>query len=379
MALRERNGRWHFRFMIAGHWYSGATDLAATERNKTAAMRIEAEAHKLVSEGKAHLLRLEPIRFTEAARQFLQWVAGEYAEHPRSAIRIRASFASLKEFFRRQMVATVTAGLIEDYKAYRRVADRVREVTIRHDLHALSLFFQYAKKHTWVKDNPVREVKLPSAEDAVRIHVLTAAEESLYFATCEAEAAALAASRKPRPGGRQNYNGYRDLADLSRLMLLQGCRPEELLALEWSAVDLEGGALRIVAGKTGAAKRTLWIRAQARQILAGRFQADSRYVFPSPRRRGQHIDRLNPLHTKVLAKCGLRFVIYDWRHTFATRAAEAGMPLPTLATILGHANLRSVTKYVHPSQQASNHELERLDALNGRAKDEKPGTGPRIM
>ena len=56
-------------------------------------------------------------------------------------------------------------------------------------------------------------------------------------------------------------------------------------------------------------------------------------------------------HAKVLTATGLRFVLYDLRHTFATRMAEAGCPLATLAAILGHANLRSISKYVHPNEK----------------------------
>ena len=44
--------------------------------------------------------------------------------------------------------------------------------------------------------------------------------------------------------------------------------------------------------------------------------------------------------------------VYDLMHTFATRAAERGMPLPLLAKMLGHANMRSIEKYVHPTQPA---------------------------
>jgi len=54
-------------------------------------------------------------------------------------------------------------------------------------------------------------------------------------------------------------------------------------------------------------------------------------------------------------------VPYDLRHTFATRAAERGMPIPTLAAVLGHANLRSVMKYVHISQEHMDREMARVD------------------
>jgi len=47
----------------------------------------------------------------------------------------------------------------------------------------------------------------------------------------------------------------------------------------------------------------------------------------------------------------LEFVLYDLRHTFATRMVEAGCSLPALAAILGHNGLRMVMRYVHPQQE----------------------------
>jgi len=43
----------------------------------------------------------------------------------------------------------------------------------------------------------------------------------------------------------------------------------------------------------------------------------------------------------------LSFVLYDLRHTFATRAAQQGMDVATLAAILGHSGIRLVLRYVH--------------------------------
>jgi len=57
----------------------------------------------------------------------------------------------------------------------------------------------------------------------------------------------------------------------------------------------------------------------------------------------------------------LALVLYDFRHTFATRAAESGMPVATLARILGHGDLRSITKYVHVRQEAMDIAMEALD------------------
>jgi integrase len=47
----------------------------------------------------------------------------------------------------------------------------------------------------------------------------------------------------------------------------------------------------------------------------------------------------------------LNFVLYDLRHTFATRAAQTRIDLATLAQILGHSGLRVVMKYVHSTAE----------------------------
>jgi integrase len=104
-----------------------------------------------------------------------------------------------------------------------------------------------------------------------------------------------------------------------------------------------------VHGKTKAARRTLKLTEESRAILMRRLETAGSFVFPG-KKPGTHLTKLNGPHNKVLRATGLSFVIYDFRHTFATRMAEARMPLATLAAILGHSNLRSIMKYVHPSE-----------------------------
>jgi integrase len=78
------------------------------------------------------------------------------------------------------------------------------------------------------------------------------------------------------------------------------------------------------------------------------------WIFPSSRSPGQHIQRVNGGHDRVCAeasKVGIvfGFVLYDFRHTFATRLAQAGIDLATLAAIRGHSSIRLVQRYVHPT------------------------------
>jgi hypothetical protein len=181
MPVRRRNNKWEYRFWIAGREYSRVLDLAATERNRTAATRIEAEARKTVMEGKGHLLKLEIKSFTEAIAAFLAWAEGEHREHPNTVARLKVSFTSLRAFFGNCPVSSITEGQVDDFKSWRRTVHEVRDVTVRHDLHALSPFFEYAIRHNWARANPVKKVTIPSDAESVRMHVLTAAEEKAYF------------------------------------------------------------------------------------------------------------------------------------------------------------------------------------------------------
>jgi integrase len=57
----------------------------------------------------------------------------------------------------------------------------------------------------------------------------------------------------------------------------------------------------------------------------------------------------------------LAFVIYDFRHTFATRFTEATSgDVVALAPILGHANLRTVMRYVHVSREHRRTQMARF-------------------
>jgi integrase len=309
----------------------GSTGLAATQRNMTEARDAESAHRQELREGRDPRAQKILVReFTDAATAFLEWTKMEYRAHPNSYRRIATSFTSTKQFFDRQPVSMITEGRVEDYKTWRLSEHQVRDVTVRHDLHALSLFFQYAIKQHWTRDNPIERVDIPSDADAVRIHVLSVEEERKYF---------------------QAATTHRNLYDLGRLMINQGMRPEEALALNKFAVNLERGQLQIRSGKSAAARRTLDLTPESREILARRMAGHSAWVFPAPHKPGHHITRLNNAHDAVCEKAVLAFCIYDLRHTFATRMAEAGVDLATLAAILGHSSIRIVQRYVHPTAE----------------------------
>lgn len=361
MALREKKGRWEYRFKVQGQSVSKLTAWAATEENRKRAEAEEKRHRDAILRGETELPRAAGRGFTEVSEEFMGSL--EFSGIEASSVeRIRVSMASLRVWFGELDLGKIDARQVEAYKIWRLRGDHdiqpVKPVTAKHDLAALQKFFNWAKRMKIVGENPVSEVKKPSDPDGeTRMHILTEAEEMDYF-------------------DRAEKAGYRNLADISRLILEQGMRPEEALELEKGSIDLDRGTLKILRGKTKAARRTLKMTAVTREIIARRMweSASKRWLFPTPNaKRGDvPLRRIDGLFDKVCRRAAyaemgdmptLEFVMYDLRHTFATRKAERGMPLTTLAAILGHSSLRMVVKYVHPTQDHMDREMLRIEAL----------------
>ena len=122
-----------------------------------------------------------------------------------------------------------------------------------------------------------------------------------------------------------------------RLLLLTGCRKNEILMLRWDDIDRTAGELRLRDTKSGprrvpltpAAERVLARNTARRKAIPGSSPAGSR-VRPSPNgsiRSGTGCGRA-PAWTDVR--------LHDCRHSFASQALALGEGLPTIARLLGH-------------------------------------------
>lgn len=359
--VRVRDGQWHYRFNFRGKEYTGPTDLAGDASNRSAAEQFAADRRRELEHRKPAAIAMKaavlPLDagFAAVADAFLKWCRDtEYRSKPGTAERLRVSFTSLMDFFGDIPVRQIDAEAIERFKGNRATVDQVRDVTIRHDLHALSVFFRkFAGRRGLAAGNPVKLVSIPSDREAIREHVVTPEEEQRYFAAAAALHAQYAKSFK---------DAQPNLADVARLMLEQGCRPEEILAARKEHVSLSSATLFIAGGKTRAARRTLHLTAASLAILKRRLERASEYpwLFPSDRHEGRHITKLSCTHDRVCREAGVSFRLYDFRHTFATRAIEDGAAVAIVAAILGHSGLRTIHRYVHPSAEAQKATMERL-------------------
>jgi hypothetical protein len=149
MPIRRRGQFWHYRFTIAGQECAGSTKLRATEANRKAAERIEKAERSRVIEGRAVEARKD---FATAAGEFVSWCKDvQYRNKPNTAKRIAVSFASLVEFMGGLLVPSIEEAEVEQYKLHRVQVNGVKDVTLRHDLHSLSLLFSVCRANAMAR------------------------------------------------------------------------------------------------------------------------------------------------------------------------------------------------------------------------------------
>ncbi len=358
MGVRNRNGRLEYRFTFRGQDVSQATGLEDTAQNRKLAAEMEAAHRRRLREGALGIQRIEARPFCDAIDEFIEHEKLARKGKENTWLRIKTSAASLKTFFGKKTVYLITHADIEKYKVWRlngggEIAP-VKPITVRHDLDNFSLFLQWAQQVNYARVNLIESVKKPPEDETERMYILSVQEERRYF------------------GFLQNHsvseNG--NLYDVGRLMVNQGFRPDEAMALEKAAVDLDDRMVRVTKSKTKKGLRRVKLTVESWQILARRMGSDSKWIFPSTRRPGQHITKLNCPHDRALTKLGMNFVLYDLRHTFATRMIEAGIDLPTLRDIMGHKDIRTTMRYVHVTKEHQLRAMEKFEAERLRIEKE---------
>ena len=131
-----------------------------------------------------------------------------------------------------------------------------------------------------------------------------------------------------------------------RLLVLTGCRLNEIVKLRWEHVDLPQAALRLPDSKTGA--KVVHLGRAAVDVLASiEPQPGNPHVIAGTL-PGKPLSDLQPFWQRVRARAGLKDVrIHDLRHTFASVAVAAGQGLPMIGKLLGHSQVQTTARYAH--------------------------------
>jgi integrase len=184
------------------------------------------------------------------------------------------------------------------------------------------------------------------------------------------------AKHAPKPKNRRTIIDPHAAAAL-RLLIFTGARLREILHLRWEWVHFERGLLLLPDSKTG--NKAIVLNAPAIKVLADLPRMGA-YVIAG-KAAGTYDERprsdLNRPWRAVARHAGLTGVrIHDLRHTHASFGVGAGLGLPIIGRLLGHAHATTTARYAHldvdPLRRASGH----IGNLLAEAMGEIANNGP---
>ena len=143
----------------------------------------------------------------------------------------------------------------------------------------------------------------------------------------------------------------RHAAAAIRLLVLTGCRRNEILGLAWDDLDFEAGEMRLADSKAG--PRIVPMPPAAAEVLAELPRTpDNRWVFPG-RKKGTHQTNINDSWDRIRRHARLDGVrLHDLRHSFASRALALGESLSMIGELLGHRKIETTARYAHLARES---------------------------
>ena len=144
-----------------------------------------------------------------------------------------------------------------------------------------------------------------------------------------------------------------------RLLMLTGCRRNEILTLRWEDVDPAANELHLRDSKTGA--RTVSVSPEAAKVLAEVPRvADNPFVIPG-KIKGTFMRNVNTPWEIIRERAGLEDVrLHDLRHSFASRALALGESLPMIGKLLGHSRIETTARYAHLARESVHESAARI-------------------
>ncbi len=248
-------------------------------------------------------------------------------------------------FFGNTPLQAINPKMMDDFlsqlmeKKSERTGKALSAATIRYTFAVIRQVWNYALSRDLTKvPYPAKRVKAPVVDNR-RMRFLTRDEADRLLEALEKRS--------------------QDLHDQSLLSLFCGLRAGEIFKLEWSDINFEEGFLH-VRDRKNKESGIAWLTSRVKVMLERRAinNTDSPLVFPS--RIGNVRDETSKVFPKAVAEIGLndgvtdhrdKVVFHTLRHTFASWLAQKGVPLHTLAGLMGHKTTIMTQRYAHLSPE----------------------------
>ena len=360
--FRRKDGRWEARY-AKGYQPSGKIIYGFCYG------KSYKEAKEKVTKCKAGIIR--GIQETTMPKQNLSFFCDEWLRGTRDRVK-SATYVKYEAIVEKHIrprlgscrPSSLTTGMIEEFTSVLTHENGLSAKTVRDILICLRSILKYIDKQSGVLLQAV-EIAYPK-EYPKQTRVMSSDEQSRFVSYL--------------------------MSDIDEcrfgilLALLTGMRIGEICALKWGDVDLRCGVVKVSSTmqrlkdidgddkqtkiligspKSGQSARVISLSEQLAD-LCGRMKSanDAAYVLTGTER---YIEprTLQYRLKKYTSECGLDGVhFHTLRHTFATRAVEAGFEIKSLSEILGHSTTKiTLDKYVHSSLELKRSNMNKLIML----------------
>lgn len=321
----SKSAYWYIRYWVEGKEKKESVGKVGRITKTIAQTRLEERKRQV---------RLGQLNMLDSKIPTLENFSGTYIEYVRD-IKCNRSWKSAVQYlktinkkFGKKKLSSISPNDIDNYKLER--LQNLKPASVNRELACLSHLINYAKRHgRYFGDNPVSISKL-LPENNKKERILTSIEEELLI-----------------------NNSSKYLEAILICALNTGMRKNEIITLRWHNVDMEKNTITIEHTNTKNKKtRKIPINSKLRKTL---FEqkikvGSSNYVFLSSKGKPyKRHDSLNQAFKSARDKAGiinLRF--HDLRHTSATRMIETDASIVAVSKILGHADLKTTMRYLHP-------------------------------
>ena len=289
----------------------------------------------------------------------------EFTEFKDYKARDKSIFKHLFEFFGRDVTLSEVAEEVGGYEFFRKEQLTNRKAppksgTIRKELGLLRSMFNKARKQwRWRISNPVSDISLP-ADSAQRVRFLSASEFKSFILEL----------KKLREADEEW------IESLITVALGSGIREGNLIGLIWPEVDFDLKMINIPGEKMkndeylgNPLSETAF---QVLQELYEKRPPDCEFVFQCQGKKLYPV-KIQRAVRRLCAAAGIEdFRFHDLRHTYASYLRQNGVDLHTIATLLGHKDLRMTKRYAHLCMDSLREPMTKLDNALGKLSEGVP-------
>ena len=335
---RPQSKYWLARYRDeAGEWVEQSLKVT----NKDVAIKKAGDLSDLIERGDYGTIdaRKSKRTFADLVDEFKQnysgWTENTFRKNNGTLEKLKAEFGD-------QALAAISTRRLDEYLARRLDMGGIAMATRNRYVATLKTLFKCAIRWGYIGTDPVAPIKIQREQGNI--------PDALSMAQVEAVLSELP-SISPKA------------VIVATIAADTGMRRSEIQRLEWADIDVEASALRGVHQTKSKEPRTIPLTPRLIELFAGLDRDD-------PDGLVIKFDNIKNALFTAGARCGVpRLGLHQFRHSFATHALDAGVPVERVQYLLGHASIAMTQRYDHPRPERHRAAMDLLWKSRQAAKE----------